>query len=257
MRYIVFTIIVMCAISAQQINTSFKDDIKLSLKSSKITFLNKQVFLTVEVENLTSTTIKNIDVQIFIPDAFESVLQATKISKKQKFNWKITQLKSHKTKTFKVLLRALRDGNHLVKVLILQNRKILCEKKIGISVLGHHSREPRLYDTNDPIAIGEKTTYVFTAKNLGSSECTKVWVINHIPQQMEFVLATGPTEYWYDPKKKVVIFAPLTIILPGQKEVYKITCKAIEAGNTKNIVKVYYDQFSRAIINEESTDIYK
>ena len=82
-------------------------------------------------------------------------------------------------------------------------------------------------------------------------------MIDHIPQEMEFVRAEGPTEYWYDPQKKTVIFSPVQVLSPGEKLVYKIYCKAIKSGSATNTIKISYDQFPKFIIDEEGTSIYE
>ena len=113
------------------------------------------------------------------------------------------------------------------------------------------------YDTDDPIEVGQQTTYVVTARNEGTSVVTNVTLQNIIPQEMAFVKAEGPLDYVFDSSKREVNFESFPILQPGEKLTYKIVCKAVKEGSAKNTAKIRYAEFDKPIIDEEGTSVYK
>jgi uncharacterized repeat protein (TIGR01451 family) len=111
------------------------------------------------------------------------------------------------------------------------------------------------YDTNDPVAIGEQTTYVIEPKNEGDGICTNIRLVNIIPKEMAFVSASGPSQYQVKGQK--IYFAPIAKLKPDEKLIYQITCRAISEGNAKNEARITYDQFEKQIIDEEGTSVYR
>ena len=91
--------------------------------------------------------------------------------------------------------------------------------------------------------------------NEGTSPATNVSVNNHIPKEMKYIGAKGPTPHSY--KNGIVYFKPMPILQPGEKLVYTIICRAITPGSARNAAVLRYKQFSVPIIDEEGTSIYK
>ena len=67
--------------------------------------------------------------------------------------------------------------------------------------------------------------------------------------------AKGPTRHSF--KNGKVVFAPVPILQPGEKAVFKIVCKAVKTGTARNTATLKYDQFDKPIHDEEGTSLYK
>ncbi|WP_372371704.1 hypothetical protein [Candidatus Uabimicrobium sp. HlEnr_7] len=122
------------------------------------------------------------------------------------------------------------------------------------------------YDTDDPCAVGMRTTYVITILNEGTFIITNAKLTNRIPKQMKFIKAevdapknkqANKIEYRYNKEEHQIHFDSIVFLPPGDKVIYKIVCEAIKEGSAKNTAYVIYDQFKKRIIDEEGTSIYK
>ncbi|WP_372364879.1 hypothetical protein [Candidatus Uabimicrobium sp. HlEnr_7] len=208
-KYIILLLVTLACLNAQQDISS--NSLILSLtNSSKVISLNTPLTTTMTVKNTSSQVLSNLQLELKLPNALQSIPSQPHQNTKKTFRWKISELGAQQTKVFKITTRGVLQGVYLLKasLSIPYNGLLLniCQRDALIKIASFGSRVGPQYDTDDPVGVGQQTTYVFTLKNEGTSEATMIWGIDHIPQQMEFVRAEGPTEYWYDPQKKTVIF---------------------------------------------------
>jgi uncharacterized repeat protein (TIGR01451 family) len=110
-------------------------------------------------------------------------------------------------------------------------------------------------DNPDPIAVGDSVTYTVTVTNQGSANGTGVKVVCTLPEQLEFVNATGDTTATRS--GQTVTFAPLPNLAPGAKATFRITVKATAAGDVRFSTSMTSDQFQRPVEETESTNLYQ
>ena len=123
-----------------------------------------------------------------------------------------------------------------------------------VEIIGCGSRPGLTYDTEDPVEVGKQTTFVFSPRNEGTAPCTQVRVTCVVADEFEFVQAEPQA---YEVQGQRVVFAPIPILLPGDKLVCKVVCKAIKTGSAKTAFILKYAEFSKEIIDEEGTSVYK
>jgi len=111
------------------------------------------------------------------------------------------------------------------------------------------------YDTQDPVSVGEETTYVITIKNEGSATVTKVELINTIPEQMSFVSATGPTGAPSVAGRKLT-FKPIPKLDPGEDAEFRVTCKGTTPGDAVNDASFFCAEFRTPVRSQEGTRVY-
>ncbi len=230
-------------------------------------FLFKDHTFFIAISNKNKCPVKELSISTLIPQEMDYIRsspsalysRAKKKNKKNNVVWRLAHLAPKTTAVFQLKLRAkLVSRCHLEikcvgKVEKLTLTKHVMSKPFRISGVGH--RLGMVYDTDDPIAIGEQTTYVIDLVNEGTGICTGLLVVNTIPKEMRFVSASGPSKYTV--KGQEVHFVPIAKLKPFEKLVYKITCQAISEGNAKNEVRFTYDQFEKPIVDEEGTSIYR
>ncbi|BBM83826.1 M56 family metallopeptidase [Candidatus Uabimicrobium amorphum] len=120
--------------------------------------------------------------------------------------------------------------------------------------LGHAAMHISSYDTEDPIEVGQTTTYVISLRNEGTANCTDIVLTNNIPQEMEFVKATGPSNFSINNSR--IQFNAVDNVAPGKVLNYKITLRARTSGSAKNTALVKFNEFSYTMRNEEGTTVY-
>ena len=115
------------------------------------------------------------------------------------------------------------------------------------------------YDTEDPIAVGEETTYIIKVRNEGLKTVKNINLIDILPQEVSFVKANvvGVTK---EVKKTIdgtrVIFDTIETLAPGKELIFKILVKAEKAGDLLNSVKIKCQDFTKTITKQEATTSY-
>jgi uncharacterized repeat protein (TIGR01451 family) len=109
-------------------------------------------------------------------------------------------------------------------------------------------------DKNDPVEVGENTTYLIVVRNAGSSPATNVRIEAIIPPQMELAGAIGPSTH--RTRGERVFFDPITIPVGAERR-YVVDVKARRPGDVRFRVALTADQLpGGAVLQEESTTIY-
>jgi len=110
-------------------------------------------------------------------------------------------------------------------------------------------------DVDDPIEVGSVTTYVITVTNQGTAPDTNIRVAVTIPDEAEYVSATGATVGRAEGQK--VTFAPAIKLDAKQKAEWKLNVKAKKPGNVRLAVEMTSDQFTTPIRETEATNLYE
>ncbi len=112
-----------------------------------------------------------------------------------------------------------------------------------------------LVDINDPVPLGQETTYQITATNTGSLPSTGVKVKCILEESMEYINSSGATKGQID--GKVLTFEPLPGLNPQAAATWRVVVKAAKEGDVRFRVLVESDQLDRPVELFESTHFYK
>ncbi|MBL9149467.1 MAG: DUF11 domain-containing protein [Phycisphaerae bacterium] len=111
-------------------------------------------------------------------------------------------------------------------------------------------------DTIDPVEVGGETTFVATVTNQGSADDDDIRIVLTLPAEMEFVSCDGP-----GPKAtvngKTVNLGPVSDLFPQQKAVWTIRVKATGSGDVRSQWSMTSKQFTKPILETESTTLFK
>ena len=106
-------------------------------------------------------------------------------------------------------------------------------------------------DTEDPVCVGETTSYCITVVNQGSESDSNVVVTVRFPKEITPIAATGDTNGKVS--GQVVTFAPYNNFGPRQTLKYRVDARAKESGDARVIVEVNSDSIKTPITQQEST----
>lgn len=116
------------------------------------------------------------------------------------------------------------------------------------------------WETDDPIDVGQKTTYVLTLWNNGPKNTQNLKVRSILPKQSSFVSAEAqiednlvPLPGKLDEEKKYVEFETIPELTPMVKVVYKVTVKVEEPGDLVHTFEIFTDEFTDPIKKQEGT----
>ncbi len=110
-------------------------------------------------------------------------------------------------------------------------------------------------DTEDPLRIGEQTTYVITVTNQGTADDNQIKIACKIPDAMEYVSADGPTKANVDGRS--VIFDPVPSLAPKAKITFRVVTKALQPADTRFATEMTSEMLTRPVNETESTRIYE
>ncbi len=107
----------------------------------------------------------------------------------------------------------------------------------------------------DPVPIGDTTTYTIIADNTGSLDSTDIVIKCKLPKQLQFVSCSGATKG--KESGGMIVFEPLPALSPHERAKWFVVAKAVEAGDIRFKTTVRSAQLNRDVDIIESTHLYK
>lgn len=110
-------------------------------------------------------------------------------------------------------------------------------------------------DNNDPVKVGETTTYQILIRNQGSGAAENVTVTAELPPGLQFVSAEGTTDVKADGQK--LQFAPIKTLAPGATAVWQVEARAQQGGMVQFELRVNSESLNQEVIETEPTRLYQ
>jgi uncharacterized repeat protein (TIGR01451 family) len=116
---------------------------------------------------------------------------------------------------------------------------------------GRPALNVQICDTEDPICIGETTSYCITILNQGSEADSNVVLTAQFPVEIVPLCASGDTVGRVS--CQTVIFAPALSLPPHSALKYRIDARAVQSGDARVHINVSSDSIKTPITQQEST----
>lgn len=110
-------------------------------------------------------------------------------------------------------------------------------------------------DLDDPIEVGGIETYVIRVLNQGSSVGTNIKLVCTLEEAQQFISGSGPTAVRAD--GPIITIEPLATLAPQAEAVWRLSIRAVEAGDVRFTVELTSDQISRPVRETEATWQYR
>jgi uncharacterized repeat protein (TIGR01451 family) len=111
-------------------------------------------------------------------------------------------------------------------------------------------------DTEDPVSVGENETYIITATNQGSAPDSNIRITCALPENVEFVSATGSSNHKVD--GNMVTFDPLASLAPGAEASWRVVVRSKGAANARTKVVMFTTELGETPVEEtEATNFYE
>ncbi len=134
-----------------------------------------------------------------------------------------------------------------------------CAQRVEASVVTKFTGIPAILlevvDRQDPVEVGQETTYVITATNQGTAVGTNIQINCGLESNVEHVSASGITDGHVQDRE--VTFTPLASLAPGEKAIWEVVVKAVKAGDVRFKVSMNSDQLGRSVEETEATNLYE
>ena len=108
-----------------------------------------------------------------------------------------------------------------------------------------------MVDNNDPVRIGDNTTYVITVKNQGTGIAKDVVITAELPQELEYISASGDSEVQSEGENEVKFQA--VDLEPGDVAMWNVEAKANAPADIRMRVEMDSEYLARAVPEVEPT----
>lgn len=165
--------------------------------------------------------------------------------------WKLRELKPGEKVSFTITLTTCVPGCFTNRVSVTDCQGCNACAEFTTRWKGRAALNLCICDTEDPICIGEPTSYCVTLVNQGSEADNNVVVTLRFPKEVVPVAASGDTAGTVS--GQVVTFAPYNNLGPRQTLKYRVDAKGKESGDARIVVEVTSESIKTPITQQEST----
>ncbi len=123
-----------------------------------------------------------------------------------------------------------------------------------VSIEGIAALLLEVIDLEDPVAVGNNTTYVISVTNQGSAVARDIRISVEVPEQQEFVAAQSPMELQAQGRR--VNFAPLPGLDPGDTLTLRVVTRGVTAGDSRFRVTLNSTDLEEPVGELESTKVF-
>lgn len=168
--------------------------------------------------------------------------------------WNV-DLPAGQSKSFKVNVLGLEGGTYCNQVVGRSAQYNLFDNSEACTDwTGHPALLIEVIDTNDPLLIGDKTTYVIKVTNQGTAPDTNVGLEVAVPAEMKIVSASGSTNGQIS--GNAISFAAYPLLKAKEVIQYRVVTEAVTTGDSRFRVKMNSNLLKTPVPEEESTQVY-
>jgi uncharacterized repeat protein (TIGR01451 family) len=172
--------------------------------------------------------------------------------------WPFVDLEPGASKIMELTLSAAAPGRYCFTTTMSTAIGVAKEAEWCTNFVGKSAMSIEMYDTDDPVFVGNKTSYLVTIRNPGSAPLTNVQLRALVPNELRFEKADVLTDKQSPVQGGSLIeFRPIAQIPAGQQANYRITCEAVAQGHARFEVQITADQLDpgRPVVEQESTTV--
>ena len=165
--------------------------------------------------------------------------------------WKLKEMKPGEKVSFTLTLTTCVPGSFTNRVGVTDCQGCNACAEATTHWKGRPALNVCIMDSDDPICIGEPTSYSVVLVNQGSEADSNVHVVLKFPDEITPVAALGDSVGTIS--GQTVTFAPYATMNPRQTLRYRVDARAKASGDARIIVEVSSDSIKMPITQQEST----
>lgn len=165
--------------------------------------------------------------------------------------WRLRELRPGEKVSFGVTLTTCTPGCFTNRVAVNSCQGCASCAEFTTRWRGRPALNVQICDTEDPICIGETTSYCITVVNQGSEPDSNVVVTANFPKEIVPLCATGDTQGTVS--GQTVTFGPVGTLCPRSVAKFRIDARAAASGDARINVNVTSDSIKTPITQQEST----
>lgn len=194
----------------------------------------------------------NVRAKYRIPRGFEFVSadRGGKYSKADhSVEWFVGTVQPNEESDFMLTLRANTQGELLHQAGVMSEHGQVKMCSYATTVEGMAALDLSITSSRPETRRGDELTWSVKIRNSGSRVATGVGMSCELPNGIELIDATGPSDHIAE--NGVMVFRSIPVIEPGEEVVYEITGHCLREGNHRLRLRVASESISEPLIGEE------
>lgn len=219
-------------------------------------YIGRPVTYEITVDNKSDVPAKNTVIEDTIPEGVTSV-KATAGAKLSgsKLVWEFGTLAPNTSKKVCVSYTPTKAGTLINGATATAYCADAVSSSVRTSVTGIPAVLLEVVDVEDPVRIGDRTTYVIQVTNQGSATATNIHIVCILEDNVRYISSAGATASSIE--GQTVRFFPLGSLAPQAKAAWRVVVEAVRPGDVRFKAVMNADQLTRPVEETESTHLYE
>jgi len=219
-------------------------------------YLGRPISYEITVINKGDGPARNTMIEDIIPPGVTSI-EATAGAQlsTSKLVWELGTLEPNTSKKVRVSYVPTKEG----EVMATATATAYCAETVTdtskTKITGIAATRLEVVDLEDPVEVGNTTTYVITVINQGSAADTNVRVVCMLDDKLQYVSSAGATAGSI--MGRTVSFAPLRNLEPRTKATWRVVVRGARAGDVRFKATMHTDTLALPVEQTEATHVYQ
>ncbi len=219
-------------------------------------YLGRSITYEITVLNKGDGPARDTMIEDIIPPGVTSIeATAGAQSAGSKLVWELGTLEPNASKTVRVSYMPTKEDDDLPKATAPAYCAETVTDSTKTSINGIAAARLGVIDLEDPVEVGDTTTYLITVSNQGSAADTNIRISCALDDKLQYVSSAGATAGSI--MGKTVSFAPLRNLGPKSKATWRVVVRGAKAGDVRLRVIMHTDQLALPVEHTEATHIYR
>lgn len=239
------------SVSCQWCTNVCKECVEISKVGPKEQSIGKNADYQITVTNPGDKPLTEVVVTDHAPSATSIVSANGATINGNTATWRLKELKPGEKVTLTITLTTCTPGCFTNRVSVNNCQGCCASAEFTTRWRGRPALNVTICDTDDPICVGEPTSYCITVVNQGSEADNNVQLVVKFPKEVVPVGATGDSPGTVS--GQTVTFTPYNNLGPRQTLRYRVDARAKESGDARIQVEVSSESIKTPIVQQEST----
>ncbi len=233
-------------------------ELKVDITGPKRRFLDRKATYEVSVSNPGTAPALEVELITRLPEGMKFI-EANNSghydAATHAVYWSLEELPPKQSGAVELVAMPVTTGEQTLRIEGSAQQGLKDKTQKSLSVKGVAAIMFEVVDLNDPIVVGEETTYEIRVVNQGSKEATDIQIVALLPVGLQATSAAGPSGH--ELRGERVIFEPLRQLAPKADTTYRIKAKGLRDGDQRIRVQLTTGEMKKAVTKEVSTRVYK
>lgn len=218
-------------------------------------YVGRSLTYEITLANTGDGTAKNIIMDDTIPDGVTSI-EATAGANfsGSKLVWDLGTLPPRSSKNVRVSYTTTKPGLLTTSTNVSAYCAENANTSMKTSIAGIAATRLEVIDLDDPIEVGNQTTYIITVTNEGSAADNNIRIVCNLEDKIQYVSSVGATTG--SAMGNTVSFTPLRTLAPKARATWRVVVRGARPGDVRFRVTMNTDQFARPVEETEATYVF-